>query len=387
LNPRAGRPRAGRPRAARTRTVVAPNAPEPVGRVRGALLRWYRRERRDLPWRRTSDPYRVWISEAMLQQTRVETVIPYYERFLERFPDIGALAAAGLDDVLGAWQGLGYYSRARNLKRAAEHVVARHDGALPDTADALRELPGVGRYTAGAVASIAFDRPEPIVDGNVARVLSRIHGLRDDPKSHAGQKRLWEEAARLVRGRSPGDLNQALMELGATLCTPRAPDCPRCPVRASCAALRAGDPESLPAGGRKAAVRDVVAVAALVERRGRTLAVRRPEGGLLGGLWDLPGGELAARARPADGLRRALRERVGLEVGGLERLGDVTHVFTHRRLRLHVYRCEAHAGRVRLVGFDAHRWVGRAALCELPSGNLTRKALALAGPGATLDPT
>jgi len=366
------------PRPAR---AAADDAGPSVGRLRGALLRWYRRERRDLPWRRTRDPYRVWISEAMLQQTRVDTVIPYYHRFLERFPDVEALAGADLDDVLGAWQGLGYYSRARNLKRAAEHVVECHGGALPDTADALRELPGVGRYTAGAVASIAFDRPEPIVDGNVARVLSRIHGLTGDPKSTAGQARLWEEAARLVRGRAPGDLNQALMELGATVCTPRAPACPRCPVRASCAALRTGDPESLPVGSRKPAVRDVVAAAAIVARRDRTLAVRRPEEGLLGGLWDLPGGDLAARERPADGLRRALRERVGLEVGALERLGCVEHVFTHRRLRLHVYRCEAAPGRVRLDGFDAHRWVGQAALRALPAGNLTRKALALVDAG------
>jgi A/G-specific adenine glycosylase len=351
--------------------------PGPTGRLRGALLRWYRRERRDLPWRRTRDPYRVWISEAMLQQTRVETVIPYYHRFLERFPDVGALATAEMDDVLGAWQGLGYYSRARNLKRAAEHVVSCCEGELPDTAEGLRALPGVGRYTAGAVASIAFDRAEPVVDGNVARVLSRIHGLRDDPKSPAGQKRLWAEAERLVRGRAPGDLNQALMELGATVCTPRAPDCPRCPVRRHCAALRSGDPESLPVGGKRPKVRDVDAVAAFVERRGRALAVRRPEGGLLGGLWDLPGGDLAPRERPADGLHRTLRERVGLDVESMEPVGTVGHVFTHRRLRLHVYRCRAAAGRVRLDGFDAHRWLPAAGLDGLPTGNVTRKALAL----------
>ncbi|MBW2313135.1 MAG: A/G-specific adenine glycosylase [Deltaproteobacteria bacterium] len=342
------------------------------------MLRWYRRARRDLPWRHTNDPYRVWISEAMLQQTRVETVIPYYHRFLDRFPDVAALAGAELDDVLGAWQGLGYYSRARNLKRAAEHVVECCGGELPDTADALRELPGVGRYTAGAVASIAFDRPEPIVDGNVARVLSRLHGLTEDPKSRAGQKRLWEEAERLVRGRSPGDLNQALMELGATVCTPRSPECPRCPVRADCVALRGGDPEALPAGGKRPKVRDITAVAALVERRGRVLAVRRPETGLLGGLWDLPGGDLTASEDPDAGLERTLRERVGLEVGAVEPIGAVRHVFTHRRLSLHVYRCRADAGRVRLDGFDSHRWVTDKALAALPAGNLTRKALALA---------
>ena len=351
----------------------------PNGRLRGALLRWYRREKRDLPWRHTRDPYRIWISEAMLQQTRVETVIPYYERFLDRFPDVASLASAELEDVLGLWQGLGYYSRARNLKRAAEQVVAECDGALPETAAGLRALPGIGRYTAGAVASIAFDRPEPIVDGNVARVLSRIHGLRDDVKSPAGQKRLWDEAAGLVRGSAPGDLNQALMELGATVCTPRAPRCGSCPVRASCFAFESGDPEALPINARKPKVRKVAAAVGLIQRRGRTLAVLRPEGGLLGGLWDLPGGELAGREAPEDGLRRALRERVGLAVGTLEPVRRVAHVFAHRRLTLHVYRCTGAAGRVRLDGFDAHRWLPAPALEALPVGNVTKKALALLG--------
>ena len=348
---------------------------KPAASLRSALLRWYRRERRDLPWRRTRDPYRVWISEAMLQQTRVETVIPYYERFLARFPDVGALADARMDDVLGVWQGLGYYSRARNLKRAAEQVRDRFGGALPDTAETLRELPGVGRYTAGAVASIAFDQPEPIVDGNVARVLSRIHGLRDDVKSPGGQARLWEEAGGLVRGRSPGDLNQALMELGATVCTPRSPACGRCPARGLCAARCSGDPEALPVNAKRPRVLAVDAVAAWLERRGRALAVKRPEAGLLGGLWDLPGDDLASGEPPAAGLRRALRERVGLDVGPVRKLGTVEHAFTHRRLRLHVYRCQAEAGRVRLRGFDAHRWV--ASLEALPTGRVTRKALGL----------
>ncbi len=353
-------------------------APE-RGRLRGALLRWYRREKRDLPWRHTRDPYRIWISEAMLQQTRVETVIPYYHRFLERFPDVGALASAELDDVLERWQGLGYYSRARNLKRAAEQIVAECDGVLPGTADGLRALPGIGRYTAGAVASIAFDRCEAIVDGNVARVLARIHGLRDDVKSKDGQAWLWREAGRLVQGRAPGDLNQALMELGATVCTPRAPRCGECPVRRTCTAFAEGDPEALPVNAKKTKVRDVRAVAGLVARRGRMLAVRRPEGGLLGGLWDLPGDALAPGEEPGAGVTRALRDRVGLDVAKTEPLGTVEHVFTHRRLTLHVFRCEAARGRVKLDGFSAHRWLADDALGALPVGNVTRKALALAG--------
>ena len=208
--------------------------------LRTALLAWYRAHRRDLPWRRTRDPYAIWISEAMLQQTRVETVIPYWERFLARFPDVEALATADADDVIACWAGLGYYSRARNLHRAAQIVVERHAGRLPADVELLRELPGVGRYTAGAVASIAFDRPAPIVDGNVARVLARLFGIAADVRSRAVQERLWREAEELARGEDPGALNQALMELGAMVCTPRAPRCADCPWSRRCAAFAHG---------------------------------------------------------------------------------------------------------------------------------------------------
>jgi A/G-specific adenine glycosylase len=353
-----------------------------VKSLRRLLLDWYRANRRALPWRATRDPYAIWISEAMLQQTRVETVIPYYQRFLERFPDVETLASADLDDVLGAWAGLGYYSRARNLRRAARKVVDEFGGALPDTTEALRSLPGIGRYTAGAVASIAFDRPEPVVDGNVARVLARVLGIRDDVKSASGARRLWQEAATLARGPHPGDVNQALMELGATVCTPRAPDCPACPLRRRCAAHGAGDPEALPLVAKRATPTPVEAVAGLVLRRGKALAVRRPPSGLLGGLWELPGGELVRKEAPEAGLVRALRERVGLATRALEHAGALEHVFSHRRLRLHVFRCEPPRGRVRLDGFDAHRWLAPAALAELPQGAVTRKAVALA-----LDPS
>jgi A/G-specific adenine glycosylase len=354
-----------------------------VAATRRRLLDWYRANRRDLPWRRLRDPYAIWISEAMLQQTRVETVIPYWERFLARFPDVAALAAAEPDDVLGHWAGLGYYSRARNLHQAAKLVAARHSGRLPDTAEGLRGLPGVGRYTAGAVASIAFDRPEPVVDGNVARVLVRLHGIHEDPKRPAVAERLWRHAAALAKGPKPGDLNQALMELGALVCTPRAPRCPECPLRRRCVARAEGDAEALPVRARRAKPRAVEAVAGLVVRRGRVLAVRRPSRGLLGGLWELPGGELAPRERPEAGLRRALLERTGLAIGGAQPRGAVEHAFTHRSLRLHVFRCDTPEGRVRLDGFDAHRWLAPDMLGELPQASVTRKAmgLALSSPG------
>jgi A/G-specific adenine glycosylase len=350
--------------------------------VREKLLAWYRANRRDLPWRRTRDPYAIWISESMLQQTRVETVLPYYERFLARFPDVETLAGSELEDVLGLWTGLGYYSRARNLHRAAKAVVEQHGGALPDDPEALRALPGIGRYTAGAVASIAFDRPEPIVDGNVARVLARLHEIRDEIGGRDAQKRLWEEAAALAQGPDPGALNQALMELGATICTPRAPRCIACPIMDACLGLRAGDPESLPRKAPKARAREIEAAAGLVVRGGRALAVRRPEAGLLAGMWELPGGELEAGEGAAGALARTLAERLGLQFAEARLLGSIEHVFTHLRLRLHVFDCRGVRGRVRLRHFSEHRWLSLPALAALPQGGPTRKALALAGAAA-----
>ena len=345
--------------------------------LRRALLSWYRKTRRDLPWRRSRDPYEIWVSETMLQQTRVETVVPYYERFLARFPDLHSLATADTDDVLGQWAGLGYYGRARNLQTAARQVVEEWGGEMPDDVEGLRSLKGVGRYTAGAVASIAFDRPAPVVDGNVSRVLTRLLGIREDLRSAPVVRRLWEEAEALVRGRSPGDLNQALMELGATVCTPRSPLCEVCPIAARCWARKSGDPEAIPVKRPRPKPKRLEAAAAFLERRGKALAVRRPPRGLLGGLWELPGGELRARESPEDGLARSMRERVGLTFSGIEKLGTVRHVFTHRVLHLHVYRARGASGRVRLADFDAHRWLPPARLAELPQSAVMGKALRL----------
>ena len=313
----------------------------------------------------------------MLQQTRVETVIPYYERFLARFPTLETLADAEPDELMQRWAGLGYYSRARNLQAAARKVAREHGGRIPGEMDALLELPGVGRYTAGALASIAFDRPAPIVDGNVARVLARLLDLDVDVASPAGQRLLWSEAAALVAGPAPGDLNQALMELGALVCTPGAPRCPICPLRRQCRGLAAGRAAALPIQAAKPAPRQVEAVAVLLTRGARVLAVRRPPHGLLGGLWELPGGELPAHEPPARGLARTLRERIGLTLAHTTRVGEVRHGFTHRSLRLHVFRAEAPAGRVRLREYDAHRWLAGAALVELPLSALAKKALGL----------
>ncbi|MCP3983357.1 MAG: A/G-specific adenine glycosylase [bacterium] len=345
--------------------------------MRGALLRWYDREARDLPWRRTRDPYEIWISETMLQQTRVDTVIPYYERFLERFPTVESLADADADDLMEHWAGLGYYRRARNLRAAARQIVEHHHGDLPDEVDGLLSLPGVGRYTAGAVASIAFDRPAPIVDGNVARVFARFFGIRQDILAASVQARLWQEAETLARGRRPGDLNQAVMELGATICTPRAPECARCPLERRCNAHEAGDAAALPFKAARKAPKRVAAVAARITRNGRHLAARRPPGGLLGGLWELPGGELVSGETPEAAISRNLRERLGLTAKSCKTLGSVEQVFTHRHLELHVLRVETAGGRVRRREYDAHRWLSERGLNALPLSRIAQKAIAL----------
>jgi A/G-specific adenine glycosylase len=352
---------------------------ELLTRVRRMLLDWYDTHKRDLPWRRTRDPYAVWVSETMLQQTRVETVIPYYERFLARFPDLESLASADAEEVYAVWTGLGYYSRARNLQAAARAVVEEHGGRLPEEASALRGLKGVGRYTAGALASIAFDQPEPAVDGNVVRVLARLLGVRNDAGRKPVMDRFWLIAAELARGPRPGQLNQALMELGATVCRPRSPVCPVCPLESLCDALRVGDAEDLPIRSKRKPPRPVEAVAAWLERRGRVLVVQRHQGGLLGGMWELPGGEIEEGTGAEQALRRHLAQRLGLSVRHAERVGEIEHVFTHRRLRLHVFRCGPASGRVRRSDLASHRWLSPAAIAKLPHGGPTRKALALLG--------
>ncbi len=304
----------------------------------------------------------------MLQQTRVEAVIPYYERFLARFPTVDALASADEQDVLREWAGLGYYARARNLKRAAEQMVREHGGALPRDRDQLAALPGIGPYTVGALLSIAFGERAAIVDGNVKRVLARL--LAEPELSSRAQ---WSLAGDLVPGRAPDEFNQALMELGAIVCTPKSPSCPECPVRSDCAARDA--PLDYPARARRRAPVQVKAVAGVLERRrpASLLMLRRPSKGLLGGLWELP----SVEGDDADELIRTLRERTGLAARAVETLGSVRHAFTHRALEVRVVRLCRASGRLRAAAESA-RWCDPPTLAELPLSKLTRKTLELA---------
>lgn len=341
-------------------------------RIRGRLLRWYRRNARDLPWRRTRDPYAIWISEVMLQQTQSATVARYWSRFLSRFPDARTLAAATEDAVLGAWAGLGYYRRAKALLEAARVVVAVHGGTLPSRPEALRALPGVGRYTAGAIASIAFGRTEPVLDGNVRRVLSRLLAMK---VAFPRQERLlWDCAEALVRGNSPGEFNQALMELGATVCSPRRPGCDRCPLAADCAGLASGNPESFPERRRRPAPTRVAVAVAVVRRGRRVLLVRHGEGTPLRGAWDLPAAEIPPEGDASTVLREALRTRWGLSVPGSMRETDpLPHSILSRRLTLRPAVCRAAAPL--LAPPEKVRWIDPSDIETEPVSGATRKVL------------
>ncbi|HLK55425.1 MAG TPA: A/G-specific adenine glycosylase [Chthonomonadaceae bacterium] len=306
-------------------------------RIAARLLEWYRVHKRDLPWRGAS-PYAVWVSEIMLQQTQVATVIPFFRRFLERFPTVEVLAEAPIEEVLKYWAGLGYYARARNLHRAAQVVVTVFGGSVPNTPEAIETLPGIGRYTAGAILSIAYNVPRPLVDANVVRVLSRVFGLHGDPKSAANQAALWSLAEQLVPETAPGDFNQGLMELGALLCEPSDPKCERCPLLADCVAGNSPDPSALPELPPGRATVQVTHSAALIRNEaGQVLIVQRPLHGLWGGLWEFPRVVCASAETPQEAAVRAAREIVGLEVELGKRVGKIKHAVTHHRITLYCF--------------------------------------------------
>jgi A/G-specific adenine glycosylase len=332
------------------------------------LLRWFALEKRDLPWRRTRDPYSIWISEAMLQQTRVETVIPYYRRFLARFPTVEALASASHAEVLGAWSGLGYYRRARSLQNAARAVVDRHTGRFPSTRDGLLELPGIGPYTAGAIASIAFDRPEALVDGNVVRVLSRLFALDLDPSTSKGREEFWSRARALVPPKGAGDWNQALMELGALVCTPREPRCPACPLASVCEARLRGRVEELPRKKRRPSTLHVELVVLAVTDGERWLLEKRARAGRMAGMWQMPTVEVPSKGS-SEGLLFPTRKPPSLGVG--KTLCEVRHTITRHRIRAIVKSATLKSARPE----PTFAWVSRDRLEEMALTGMTRKCL------------
>jgi len=331
-----------------TRLAASPAPGKDLPVFRRALLAWYDRHRRDLPWRRTRDPYRIWLSEIMLQQTRVAAVLEHYRLFLERFPNVGALAAASEDAVVAAWSGLGYYRRARSMRQCAKQVVDQHGGRFPDNSKALLALPGIGRYTAAAIASIAFDEPIAAVDGNVERVLQRIAGRNLTPQN------IWQQAQSLLSPSRPGDFNQALMELGATVCTPRQPRCPICPMRKWCATQGEIQPDRLPSAQKKKEI-----WCALEQRDGHVRLVQRSrKESLMAGMWELPQWATAPRLISASAHWRTFR-----------------HSVTVTDYTVHVIRGAVPAAHTHIRA----KWIAIANLAGVPITGLTRKILRAGG--------
>lgn len=340
------------------------------------LLAWYDTVRRDMPWRRTDDPYAIWLSEVMLQQTRVDQAIPYYERFVAAFPTVEALAAAPLDDVLLRWEGLGYYARARNLHRAAQEIATAHGGRVPDSYDAIRALPGVGPYTAAAVLSIAYGRPHAVLDGNVARVLARVFMLDDDVKASRTRRRLQALADALLAPQAPGDFNQAVMELGATVCTPTSPSCPGCPLQRVCGAYAAGTPERYPVTAKKAPVpHHDIAVGLVFDDAGQVLIQRRPDEGLLGGLWEFPGGKRLPDEALDATCRREIAEELGITVAVTAPFLRLDHAYTHFKITLHAFRCRLASGTPTSANGEPVRWVSVDALDDYAFPRANRRLI------------
>jgi A/G-specific adenine glycosylase len=342
--------------------------------ISNRLLLWFRANARDLPWRYDRSPYRVWLSEMMLQQTQVETVIPYFHRFLDRFPSLDDLAAAPIGDVLKLWEGLGYYARARNLHLAAHVIVEAFHGEWPRTVEGLMTLPGIGRYTAGAIASLAFDVHAPVLDGNVIRVLCRLFAIERDPKDAKVREELWGIAESLLprnadipmsatrhRDAAPrgtaGEFNEALMELGALICTPRNPKCDICPVARYCEAQKRDLQNQLPIKTKRKPLPHFDVTAAVIRKNGRLLIAQRPLGGRLGGLWEFPGGKVEPGETLKQCLRREINEELGIRIKVGKPITSIDHAYTHFKITLHAFECELVSGKPQALQVQDFKWV------------------------------
>ncbi len=335
-----------------------------IAEVRRRLLEWFRQAHRPLPWRATRDPYHIWVSEIMLQQTQTATVIPYYERFIQRFPTVQALAEAPLEEVLRYWEGLGYYARARHLHRAAQ-IIAQQGGQLPREVERLRELPGIGAYTAGAIASLAFNQPEPVVDGNVTRVLARLLWLKGDFQRGRAQRTLWTLARQLIDTNAPGMFNQALMELGSIVCTPSQPRCGECPLQSLCMAYQRGEPTTVPEPKPARPSVQVIDVSVLIWREGQLLLAQRPPSGWWGGLWEFPRATRNGRETLETVAQRAV-QKVGIQAEPVRLLRHVKHTVTYHSIRLYGYLCLFQSGEAHSEEYVALRWLTPNELVSLP---------------------
>lgn len=353
--------------------ALLPESPLWFSAVRRAALAWYNREARDLPWRKRSDPYAIWVSEVMLQQTQVPTVEAYYERFLHRFPTLAALAAASESDVLRAWEGLGYYRRARQLWQAARQLVAQYGGAVPRSRELLEQLPGIGPYTAGAILSIAFDQPEPILEANTHRLWSRLLDWNQPPHASSTLRKLWNAARLILPRKGAGRLNQALMELGSRVCTPQRPLCDVCPLARLCLARLHGNVHRVPRPRQRPRSVHVRHAVAVVWRQGRVLLVQGPDQGRWAGLWDFPRITLDEGYEPREQLRQELRRRHGIDARPGPLLLKLTHAVTRYRITLECFVLYHEHGTLRRNSGLLARWVAPAQLESYPLSSTGRR--------------
>ena len=336
---------------------------------------WYLKNQRDLPWRQTKNPYHIWVSEVMLQQTQVNTVLPFYHEFLQRFPDLKRLAGADLQAVLKIWEGLGYYARARNLHKAAAIVINQHAGIVPQRWEDFRKLPGVGDYIAAAVLSIAFEKPYPVVDGNVKRVLARLNLIEDPVNNSSSMKKFRQIAAELLENRQPGTFNQAVMELGAVVCKPQNPLCSACPIESMCRAYQAGRVAQFPKRLIKPPTPQYRIAVGVVFKNGQMLITRRKTEGLLGGLWEFPGGKIRQGESAAAACIREIKEEVNLSIRIDSHLALVKHAYTHFKILMEVFCCAYVSGRIKLNGPADHRWIRLDQLEDYPFPKANHKFL------------
>jgi A/G-specific adenine glycosylase len=335
------------------------------GKIHTQLLRWFKKNGRDLPWRKTKDPYAIWVSEIMLQQTQVDTVIPYYQKFLKSFPTVHHLAKANLSKILKVWEGLGYYSRARNLHRASKIIVNHFQRKVPSNLRDLLSLPGIGRSTAGAILSFAYNKEAPILDGNVKRVLSRLFAISGSKAKT--ERLLWGISESLIpKGRS-NPFNQALMDLGSMLCTPKDPQCPHCPLQNFCKGKASGNPEKYPIKGLKKTIPHIEAISAVIQRDGKVLLNRRPPKGLLGGLWEFPNWPTEGKKDLERYLKKKVKREIGITVKSKGPIGPFKQTFSHFKLTLHVYHCQA------IDRKKGGRWVSFRELSLFPMPKLHRR--------------
>lgn len=345
----------------------------PPKKIGKPLLAWYHTNKRDMPWRQTKDPYCILLSEFMLQQTQVDTVIPYYHRFLKSFPTVHHLARAPQDNVLKTWEGLGYYARARNLHKAAQAISQQFDGTVPDTYEELHALPGFGPYTTAAVLSIAYNKDHAVLDGNVIRVLTRLFDIHDDVTQTPTKKHLWALAELLLAKGHAGDYNQAIMELGATICTPKNPTCATCPLTKHCSAYQAGTHETLPVKAKKKPRPHHTLGAGIVWHKNKVLITQRPQNGLLGGLWEFPAGTQQDNESLHETCIRGIKEAVGITIQIQDRFRTVKHAFTHFSITIHAFQCHHKTGKPQALNCDHFAWVSLPELSDYAFSRTSRK--------------